>query len=37
MTKLKIWIKPVLEVAHIRSAKAGAFNVTDAKMTHRST
>ena len=32
----KVWNKPTLEVAQLRSAKAGMFNVTDAKATHRS-
>ncbi len=37
MNKLKLWTKPTIEVAQVRSAKAGSFNVTDAKSTHRST
>ena len=36
MNKLKVWNKPTIEVAPIRSAKAGAFHTTDAKATHRS-
>ncbi len=31
------WTKPAVEVVSIKSAKAGSFNVTDAKHTHRST
>ena len=37
MKMLKIWNKPTIEVAQLRSAQAGAFNATDGKMTHRST
>ena len=37
MTKQKMWVKPVIEVAQVRAAQAGAFNATDARMTHRST
>ena len=37
MNKLKLWTKPTIEVAQVRSAKAGQFTITDAKMTHRST
>ncbi len=37
MANLKAWAKPAIEMVRIEAAKAGAFNVTDAKHTHRST
>ena len=33
MNMLKLWSKPNVEVAQIRSAKSGTFHVTDSKMT----
>ena len=33
----KIWNKPSIEVVQVRSAQAGSFHTTDAKLTHRST
>ena len=36
MTQRKLWTKPSIEVAQIRSAQAGAYSTTDGAHTHRS-
>ena len=36
LTPRKTWVKPVLEVALMKSAEAGSFSSTDAKHTHHS-
>ena len=36
MKNRKLWVKPVVEVAQVKSAEAGSFSTTDAKHTHHS-
>ncbi len=36
ITNRKVWVKPTVEVAPIKMAKAGGFSTSDTSHTHRS-